>query len=217
MKIHIVFLKFAILSVILLAQCTNGTQVATDNKLGINASIVNDSNTINQVNKFLNENYENRKFKTDSGQNIEFDVSTLQSVTRDGFEGSALLVSEGYNNSDDKIVYQLGIFSMDENSGKALIVKNETINDAKLVITYFDMNGKVLQQIDIDKETETISFLYDNKLKGSDCGQETADCIAFMYTELGWGSVSWWIGTAIFGAPWAIGTALGCAYAMCIQ
>ena len=43
-----------------------------------------------------------------------------------------------------------------------------------------------------------------------DCGNEIMGCIRTMYWELGWGSVSWWVGQAIFGAPWALGTIAGC-------
>lgn len=217
MKLFNSILKIALLSVLMIG-CNDTTLITEDNNFDITASKVTDENTIAKVNQFLTKGKIGGRFKTNSGEHIDFDISTLQSISREGYSNNAFLVSETEDLANDDVVFQLGIFSTADSINSALIVKSESITKTSLLITYIDLDGKIIQEINIDNEAQTVSFRFDNNnFKSADCGHDTAKCISDMYTELGWGSVSWWVGTALFGAPWAVGTAIGCTYAMCIQ
>jgi len=154
--------------------------------------------------------------KNASEELIEFDLNSLQTVTRDGTDNEVLMLTESEQSFSDSIGYQLGIFSLNEETTKAMIIKNQLLSDSILLITYYNLDGKVLQEVEINNDLQTISFLIDSKYKLVDCGNEVLDCMKTMYWEMGWGSVSWWVGQAIFGAPWALGTVIGCGAAMCI-
>ena len=197
--------------------CNDTTLITEDNNFDITASKVTDENTIAKVNQFLTKGKVDGRFKTNSGEHIDFDISTIQSISREGYSNNAFLVSETEDLANDDVVFQLGVFALGDSINSALIVKSESLSKTNLLITYLDLDGIIIQEINIDNEAKTVSFLHNNNLKSADCGHDTANCISDMYTELGWGSVSWWVGTALFGAPWAVGTAIGCTYAMCIQ
>lgn len=197
--------------------CSNTSSNIDETSFKISTSKVTDEHAIAQVKQFLLEENLNGSFKKSATENIDFDIASLQLVSREDLKQTAYLISEKDSNINDKTAFQLGIFSSKERINGAIIVKTEYFGEHFLAISYIDLNGELIQKIEIDNKKESISFLYDSKLKSADCGSDTAHCIADMYTELGWGSVSWWVGTALFGAPWAIGTALGCTYAMCLQ
>lgn len=154
--------------------------------------------------------------KTLSDKEIHFDINTLQTINREGYNGDVLFLTENETNFSDSVGYQLGIFSLEDDSIKAIIVRNELISDTELTITYLDLNLNIIEQIKIDNDLKTVSFSYNMKPIMLDCGNEIMGCIRTMYWELGWGSVSWWVGQAIFGAPWALGTIAGCGVAVCI-
>lgn len=157
---------------------------------------------------------------------VIFDFENLEAVYSDGEFTGTIVANQETSNGEQLTKYALGFyFNDDEEIVGTLMVKTEVVDSKTLVISYYDINGSKISNVTIDSESQTIKYEGNSleKLNGShgddtlSCGNDVVECIEIMYTRLGWGSVSWWIGSALFAPGWTLGTVAGCTYAMCIQ
>lgn len=194
--------------------CTNVNEslpIDIDNDLNIISTDVSDKTMIQKIKTYAGEEAKNKAIK-----DLSLDYGSMKRVKREGFYGEAIVALQNEKQKAGVSASQVAFLLKDEEIIGSMIIKMELIDNQILKIGYYTVDEKLIEQVTLDSNTETISFAK-NKVKSKECGNATADCIGSMSTDLGWGSVAWWVGTGIFGAPWAVGTALGCAYASCLQ
>lgn len=183
----------------------------TQNDLNIISTKVNDLVIIQKVKAYVDEDVKNKAVK-----GLSLDYNSMMRVKREGFYGEAIVALQSEKQKAGNSASQVAFLLKDNEVIGSMIIKMELTDNQILKIGYYTADEKLIEQVTLNSNTNSISFAK-NKIMAKACGQDTVDCIDTMYSELGWGSVSWWVGTAIFGWPWAAGTILGCAYAACIQ
>lgn len=195
-------------------------------KIEFSVSSVSDPEILSKVNSYKSTAFgSGGLFKLKGKKSVQFDLDNLQYVVMEGEQRGAIVAKQVGNYEEAQTRYALGFYlnEQDDISG-ALITKTQNIEDKILIISYYNLDGFLIEEVTIDSTTESIAFknASNNKLSGifvsGDCtGGEVVDCIGTMYTKLGWGSVSWWVGTALFSPGWVLGTVAGCSYVACVQ
>lgn len=149
---------------------------------------------------------------------FHFNFDSIELVTREGSSEKVYIVNQIQSKNMLSDYYQIAFFTNESESAfNPMLIHLDNSVTSKLIISYMDFTGNIIQEVTIDSESESILFSNSSSKSLGSCGHDWADCINIMYTQLGYGSVSWWIGTAIFGSPWIAGTIIGCGYAACIQ
>ncbi len=183
---------------------------------------VTDQRVIQLVHRYQKENPQQWGMNDGTRlKSIEFDLASLEYVVLDGQTRGAVFAKPKIDLSESKTQYALGFFIDDYSVSGSILAKTEKTNAGIIIISYYHNNGSLIQEVTIDPLKEAIQFKYSNKQKGSvsstDCSGGVLDCMNTMYYRLGVGSLSWWLGTAIFAPGWALGTIAGCTYVGCIQ
>lgn len=183
---------------------------------------VTDQRVIQLVHTYHEENPPQMGLSDDSrSKSIEFDLGSLEYVVLDGQTRGAVFAKPKVDMPESSAQYTLGFFVDEDLVSGSILSKTEKTDGGIIIVSYYQNNGSLIQEITIDPLKETIQFKYSHKQKGSvstaDCSGEVLDCIDTMYYRLGVGSLSWWLGTAFFTPGWTLGTIAGCTYVSCIQ
>lgn len=152
-------------------------------------------------------------------QDLNFDETQIFEIIND--ESSVRQFISNQKNFDESNSSNFGIsMAMDESGslGSPMIVQTEKLGNGVFAISYFDSYMNPLVSIELDNGGQVIRTTKnsDNLNGRIECGQETADCIDHVYTQMGWWSVAIIIETAFIPAT-AVVVAGVCAVGNCFN
>ena len=214
--------------IVILSSCTDNTHNVSDSKAMFDTQTVTSKQVLNTVGEFKSAVIPEGSFKADlPGEStpVRFNFESLRRVTMQGNQNGAIVARQVGDSPNQNIRYALGMYlDSDNRVVGALVAKSELIDNKKLAISYFTVGGELIEKITIDNERKTLSFTHGVNTDKQDrnhtiqrCANEILECIDTMYFDLGWGSVSWWVGSALYSPGWLLGTVAGCGYVACFQ